>query len=75
MGCDMSETIIANGEWHSEYKKKKKNRSIESLNYVISDCRKAIKAMPDNPKSGQYSDEIHYCHMELRRRRHVTSGK
>ena len=56
------------GQWHSDYMDKCRTRTVESLRYVIEDCRSAILAMPDNPKAGQYQDEIHYCHMELRRR-------
>ena len=50
---------------HSAYMKKVKTLSIESLNYIIKDCKEAIAAMPDNPKNGNYMDEIHYCCMEL----------
>jgi len=58
------------GRWHSEYIAKTKRMDDESLRYVISDCRNAMDAMPDNPKCGQYADEAHYCAMELRRRQH-----
>jgi hypothetical protein len=60
--------ISSNGNWHSAYIKLCKTRSIESLRYVIDDCRAAIQALPDNIKSGQYQDEINYCLMELKRR-------
>jgi hypothetical protein len=60
--------ISSNGNWHSDYIKLCKTRSIESLRYVIDDCRAAIQALPDNIKSGQYQDEINYCLMELKRR-------
>jgi len=60
--------ISSNGNWHSDYIKLCKKRSIDSLRYVIDDCRAAIQAMPDNPKCGQYQDEIAYCFMELKRR-------
>jgi hypothetical protein len=64
------------GKWHSEYqdklRMKKEDGSYvydnESLKYIIQDCKDAIEAMPDNPKAGQYADEIHYCAAELRRR-------
>jgi hypothetical protein len=45
--------------------KKVKKLSIESLNYIIKDCKDAINSLPDNPKNGYYMDEIHYCCMEL----------
>jgi len=60
--------MINPSNWHSDYIKLCKNRPIESLRYVIDDCRAAIKAFPDNVKSGQYQDEIHYCFTELKRR-------
>jgi hypothetical protein len=57
------------GKWHSQTMAKFKVLSDESLKYIMFDCRQALKAMPDNPKAGQYMDEIHYCLMELARRR------
>lgn len=57
-----------NGQWHSEYMAKVKTLPNESLRYIIEDCRNAMHAMPDNPKWGQYADEVHYCHMEINRR-------
>jgi hypothetical protein len=50
---------------HTEYMKKVKKLSEESLRYIIKDCREAMSAMPNNPKNGYYADEIHYCNMEL----------
>ena len=50
---------------HTAYIQKVKKLSIESLRYIIQDCREAIAAMPNNPKNGYYADEIHYCNMEL----------
>jgi hypothetical protein len=57
------------GKWHSQTITKFKVLSDESLKYIMFDCRQALKAMPDNPKAGQYMDEIHYCLMELAARR------
>lgn len=53
---------------HSEYMKKVKSLDVDSLNYIINDCREAIAAMPNNPNNGYYMDEIHYCGMELHKR-------
>ena len=53
---------------HSEYMKKVKSLSIESLRFIIQDCKEAIQSLPNNPKNGYYQDEIHYCHMEIVRR-------
>ncbi len=60
--------ISVNSSWHSDYIESCKEKSTDSLLYIMQDCRNAIEAMPDNPKCGQYQDEIHYCAMELRRR-------
>ncbi|MEL0014798.1 MAG: hypothetical protein VW715_06260 [Rhodospirillales bacterium] len=56
------------GQWHTEYMAKVKTLPSESLRYIIEDCRNAMASMPDNPKWGQYADEVHYCHMEINRR-------
>ncbi len=57
------------GKWHTQTMKRYKGLDIESLKYIMFDCREALKALPDNLKAGQYMDEIHYCLMELSRRR------
>jgi len=49
---------------------KVKNLSMESLRYIIEDCKSAMNAMPNNPKNGIYQDEIHYCAMEIYKRTH-----
>lgn len=54
---------------HSKYIAKTKKMDEDSLKYVIKDCQNAIDAMPDNPNAGYYADEIHYCCMELKRRK------
>ena len=58
----------ADGQWHSQYMAKVKQMSFHELEHVITDCRNAIEALPENPKCQQYIDEIHYCAMELRTR-------
>ena len=57
------------GKWHTQTMERYRDLDIESLKYIMFDCRQALNAMPDNPKAGQYMDEIHYCLMELARRR------
>ena len=57
------------GKWHTQTIERYRDLDIESLKYIMFDCRQALNAMPDNPKAGQYMDEIHYCLMELARRR------
>ena len=54
---------------HTQYQIKVKSLSSESLRFIIKDCKEAINAMPNNPKNGYYQDEIHYCVMELNKRK------
>ncbi len=54
---------------HAEYQKRVKKMDDSALRHVIQDCKDAIKAYPDNPNCGYYQDEIHYCSMELARRK------
>jgi hypothetical protein len=53
---------------HTEYMKKVKTMTEESLQYIITDAKEAIEAMPFGSKAGYYMDEIHYCVMEMNRR-------
>ena len=62
--------VYGQHQWHSEYQKLCKKRDIESLRYVLWDCRVAMTANPQNPKCGQYADEAHYCAMEITKRNH-----
>ena len=43
--------------------------TVESLRYVIKDCKEAIEANPQNPKCGEYEDCILYASQELTRRK------
>lgn len=54
--------------WHTNYMNKVKNLSIESLRFIIKDCKESMEALPNNPKNGIYQDEIHYCAMEISKR-------
>lgn len=54
---------------HSEYIRKTRGMSDDSLRFVINDCRTVLADWPDHPNAGYYQDEIHYCGMELTRRR------
>jgi hypothetical protein len=58
---------------HIEYPKTLKTKSVDSLRYIIGDCKNAIEAMPNGHKAGYYADEIHYCAMELRSRTNVKT--
>jgi hypothetical protein len=53
---------------HAAYMKKVRKMDKLALLFTIDDCRKVLAAQPDNPNSGYYQDEIHYCSMELQRR-------
>ena len=70
----MSDYNDGTGRWHSAYMTSTKSMDSDSLRYVIEDCRAAMAAMPDNPKCGQYADEVHYCTMELHRRAKKVRG-
>ena len=54
---------------HAGYMRKTRKMSPAELRFVIEDAKKAILAMPENPNCGYYQDEIHYCAMEIERRR------
>lgn len=56
-------------DFHSEWMRKVKTMSVDSLRYVIKDCQEAIKANPENPKCGEYQDTICYCSQELAKRK------
>jgi hypothetical protein len=49
--------------------KKVKTMSVEELRYVIKDCNEAMQSLPCNINNGYYADEVHYCSMELVRRK------
>jgi hypothetical protein len=53
---------------HAAYQRKVKNLPTAALYFIIKDCKEAIAAMPENPKNDYYTDEIHYCNMELNKR-------
>lgn len=53
---------------HTNYPKGLRTKSVESLRYIIKDCRAALAAMPESDKAGYYADEISYCSMEIHRR-------
>ena len=61
--------VYGQHQWHSEYQATCKKRDLESLRYVLWDCRAAMAANPDNPKCEQYADEVSYCGMEIHQRR------
>lgn len=50
---------------HTNYPKTLKGKSIESLRYIIGDCKAVLEVNPYGSKAGYYADEINYCAMEL----------
>ena len=53
---------------HTEYPKSLRNKSDDSLRYIIKDAQEALFCFPQSDKSGYYADEINYCAMELQSR-------
>ena len=56
------------GKWHSETMALYAKKDSDSLIYILRDCHQAICANPENPKCGQYQDQMHYAGMELKKR-------
>ena len=54
---------------HVEYPKKLRAMKESQIRFIITDCKAALAALPDNPNAGYYLDEINYCSDELARRR------
>lgn len=58
-----------NTNWHTQTINSMAFKPYASLVYIIQDCKEVLKVTPkDNPKIGQYMDEMGYAHAELRRR-------
>lgn len=54
---------------HSEYQRKIKSYTAESLRHIIQDCKEVIELQSEfNPNIGYYQDEMLYCQAELARR-------
>jgi hypothetical protein len=58
---------------HADYMGKTRSLSIDSLRFIMRDCKAAMIAMPNGINDGYYADEINYCAMELHRRALSTS--
>lgn len=56
--------------WHTRTMARMRGLPAESLHFIIKDATEAAENAEHmgNPKAGQYRDEVHYAHMELRRR-------
>lgn len=54
---------------HAVYQAGLKTRSREELDYIIKDAGEAIRVNPESVNVSYYADEIHYCAMEIHRRR------
>ena len=54
---------------HDAYQKNLVGKPTESLMEIIRQCTDVIRLQSDfNPNIGYYTDEIHYCHAEMRYR-------
>ena len=54
---------------HDTYQKNLVGTPTESLMEIIRQCTDVIRLQSDfNPNIGYYTDEIHYCHAEMRYR-------
>ena len=53
---------------HTAYPKSLRNKSDESLRFIMQDAYEAMINNPEGDKAGYYADEINYCGMEIKRR-------
>lgn len=54
---------------HDDYQRNLVVKPTESLLEIIRQCTDVIRLQSDfNPNIGYYTDEIHYCHAEMRYR-------
>ena len=61
---------------HTGYIKKTRKMPEAVLKYIIKECQEVIELQKDfNPNIGYYTDEIHYCSMELKCRQDIEQGK
>jgi hypothetical protein len=62
--------------WHTRTMARMKGLPVESLHFIIKDATEAAENAEHmgNPKAGQYRDEVHYAHMELKRRQGVEKS-
>lgn len=58
---------------HNAYQAKVRDMTDEQLQFVIDDCRAVIASQAEfNPNVCYYQDEMHYCAMEVMRRRRLA---
>ena len=53
---------------HVAYPKSLRRKCLESLRFIIEDCRESIRVNPTNPNNEFYQDEINYALAEIKRR-------
>lgn len=66
------------GKWHSQTMAVFAKKTDAQLEFIIKDARDAAKAaqsLGNAKKEGEYTDEMHYASMELRKRRDAQSGR
>ncbi len=57
--------------WHSDKMAEMKHKTVDSLRYIIKDCREAAEAansLGNDVAEGRYIDAMHYASMELKKR-------
>lgn len=59
---------LQSDNWHTKTMAQHRDKSNDALRFTQRDAHDAARANPDNPKAGQYEDEMHYAGMELRKR-------
>ena len=66
----MAEYNDGSGRWHSETIERllEVHTLRNEMIYMILDCKRAMAAMPENPKCGEYADTVHYAGMALKQR-------
>lgn len=69
------EKDLASDNWHTKTMAAFRDKSNDSLAFIRQDASYAAKANPDNPKAGQYMDEVHYASMELKKRKDAAPSK
>lgn len=61
-----------NGEWHTKTMAAMREKSNDSLKFIIKDAGEAARAaqnLGNTVAEGKYQDEVHYASMELKRRK------
>lgn len=65
------------GKWHSQTMAAFAKKTDDQLRFIIKDAGEAARLGEkiNNPKVGEYMDEVHYAQMELRKRQDAANGR